>query len=338
MLPAGDKLLGVSDNRGTANEEVDITSTGLTGDLLIQVSSYDGHPTTDPVRDPRRGGPAAGAAAVHADAAERQRAERGALPTNASIPATAQTLILFNEKRLGQYYNTRRTTRTPSTRICRRTQRGATSTASSSRSRRTRVSPAYANWDHVNGTDDESLLACRGERRRARDRHAARLAAGGTSEPEVDGVVGADNVIPFARMLDHDAAGERARLPRRTFGSSTTSTSAPSPRGYLLSDDPYADPDPQSVVGGSLYVPKLALGRLVETPADICRAARRRTSRQRARESADEARDRLRLPHGRLAGRRRCARAHAEPRESDQRRRGRPTTCGTRSSRSAPRR
>ena len=27
-----------------------------------------------------------------------------ALPTNASIPATAQTLILFNQKRLGQYY------------------------------------------------------------------------------------------------------------------------------------------------------------------------------------------------------------------------------------------
>src|SRR6185312_10559147 len=47
-LPPGKQLLGVSDNRGTAGEEIDLTSTGLTDDLLIQVSSYDGHPAADP--------------------------------------------------------------------------------------------------------------------------------------------------------------------------------------------------------------------------------------------------------------------------------------------------
>src|SRR5262249_1982881 len=106
VLPAGDQLLGVSDNRGTTDEEVDFTSTGQTGDLLIQVSSYDGHPTTDPyvLRVEVDLPPALPPCTQTAPTGTGQ--SEAALPTNASIPATAQTLILFNEKRLGQYYNT----------------------------------------------------------------------------------------------------------------------------------------------------------------------------------------------------------------------------------------
>src|SRR6185437_5552213 len=83
-------------------------------------------------------------------------------------------------------------------------------------------------------------------------------------------VVGADNVIPFARTLDTTQQANELGF-RSTFGLVNNEYVGAVAGGYLLSDDPYADPDPQSVVGGFLYVPKLALGRLVETPADINR-------------------------------------------------------------------
>ena len=39
--------------------------------------------------------------------------------------------------------------------------------------------------------------------------------------------------------------------------------------GYFLSDDPYASPNPLGVGGQTLYTPSVAIGRLVETPAQI---------------------------------------------------------------------
>jgi len=56
---------------------------------------------------------------------------------------------------------------------------------------------------------------------------------------------------------------------RSTFGFVNNEYVGAVAAGYLLSDDPYGDPDPPALLGGYLYVPKLALGRLVETPADI---------------------------------------------------------------------
>ena len=39
--------------------------------------------------------------------------------------------------------------------------------------------------------------------------------------------------------------------------------------GYVLSDNPYGDLDPTTLGADPLYVPQLAVGRLVETPSDI---------------------------------------------------------------------
>ena len=39
--------------------------------------------------------------------------------------------------------------------------------------------------------------------------------------------------------------------------------------GHILSDNPYGDFDPRPWLAGFLYVPDVALGRLIERPAEI---------------------------------------------------------------------
>jgi hypothetical protein len=53
------------------------------------------------------------------------------------------------------------------------------------------------------------------------------------------------------------------------FGGRDTAQSRALREGYLLSDDPIGDFDPQARRGSPLYVPDVALGRLVETPEEI---------------------------------------------------------------------
>ncbi len=263
VLPAGDQLLGVSDNRGTADEEVDITSTGLTGDLLLQVSSYDGHPTTDPyvlrveedlppALPPCTQVPPSGAVPTEAT-----------LPTNASIPATAQTLILFNERRLGQYYtaaDAHSVYLKLQTYAARSDVNGVIVPVESA----TGVATAYTNWD----ANLCSPAAANGVVR-AIGTLLDSLEAGHPNLKSLV-VVGADNIIPFGRLLDQTQQANELGF-RSTFGFVNNEYVGAVAAGYLFSDDPYADADPQAFFGGSLYVPKLALGRLVETPVDITR-------------------------------------------------------------------
>ena len=163
------------------------------------------------------------------------------------------------------------------------------------------------------------MLAVRGKRRRARDRKLLDTLQAGHPNLKSIVIVGADNVIPMARMLDQTQQANELGF-RSNFGFVNNEYVGAVAAGDLLTDDPYADPDPQPFLGGSLYVPKLALGRLVETPQDISRQLDDLHREQRAREPADEARHRVRLPHGRVAGSRHRTRTHGAESEPDQRR------------------
>ena len=261
VLPVGNQLLGVSDNRGTADEEVDITSTGQTGDLFIQVSSYDGHPTADPyvVRVQEDLPPALPPCTQLPPAGVGQT--EATMPT---ISATTQTLILFNEKRLGQYYNTPTSNlaHTVYTKLqtyaARNDVRGAIIPVEANAG----VASAYTNWD----ANLCSPSAANGVVR-AIGTLLDTLQAGHPNLKSIV-VVGADHIIPFARLLDQTQQANELGF-RSTFGFVNNEYVGAVAAGYLFSDDPYADQDPQSLLGGSLYVPKLALGRLVETPGDI---------------------------------------------------------------------
>jgi hypothetical protein len=257
-LPAGKQLLGVSDNRGTADEEVDLTSTGLTDDLLIQVSSYDGHPTADPyvLRAEIDKPPALPTCTQTAPTAAGTT--EAAMPT---ITSTTRTLILFNEKRLAQYYS-QAEAHLVYTKLQAYAARSDVSGAIVPVEANTAVANAYSAWDSSLCSPDAANGVVR-----AIGQLLDTLQAGHPNLKSIV-IVGEDNIIPFARLLDQTQQANELGFAS-SFGFVGNEYTSAVQRGYLLSDDPYADADPQPLFGDSLYVPKLALGRLVETPQDI---------------------------------------------------------------------
>ena len=83
-------------------------------------------------------------------------------------------------------------------------------------------------------------------------------------------VVGSDEVIPFGRVPDRSAEANEieAGTDIAIRGQANAASSAMA-SGYVLSDNPYGDVDPTTIGADPLYVPQLAVGRLVETPDDI---------------------------------------------------------------------
>ncbi len=81
-------------------------------------------------------------------------------------------------------------------------------------------------------------------------------------------LVGDDRALPFRRVAD--------RTPNSSYleGSypyvdNQDPTGAALRANYFLTDDYYVDRDPTIFAGRELYIPDLAIGRLVETPAEI---------------------------------------------------------------------
>jgi hypothetical protein len=79
-------------------------------------------------------------------------------------------------------------------------------------------------------------------------------------------LVGGDRIIPHRRIRD-----EAIVANERTYASIAATVELSGSLGlrYLLSDDYYAGLLPLPYKGRELYVPQLALGRLVETPSEI---------------------------------------------------------------------
>ena len=86
-------------------------------------------------------------------------------------------------------------------------------------------------------------------------------------------LVGPDAAMPFARLDDlTTAANEKGYASTFPAESEIAASLA---AGKVLSDDPYGDDNPQNFLGRQLYLPDVAVGRLVETPADIEGAVQR---------------------------------------------------------------
>ncbi|MGH9292080.1 MAG: hypothetical protein ACRDZ6_04780, partial [Acidimicrobiales bacterium] len=80
-------------------------------------------------------------------------------------------------------------------------------------------------------------------------------------------IVGDDDVIPFFRYADEEAIG-----PENTYSpplSSTSEADAALASNYYLSDDQYGAATELTIDGTTLPVQNAAVGRLVETPAEI---------------------------------------------------------------------
>jgi hypothetical protein len=81
-------------------------------------------------------------------------------------------------------------------------------------------------------------------------------------------LVGDDRLLPFRRIPDNTP---RSDYLERDYAhvDSDHPTGAALRANYFLTDDYYADREPSSFDGRELYIPDLAVGRLIETPDEI---------------------------------------------------------------------
>ena len=80
-------------------------------------------------------------------------------------------------------------------------------------------------------------------------------------------LVGSDPMLPMARLVDYTTLSNEADFAG-TFTTNNEYLGALG-NGYMLSDAVYGSGQPQPYFNRQLYVPDLAVGRLVETPAEI---------------------------------------------------------------------
>ena len=81
-------------------------------------------------------------------------------------------------------------------------------------------------------------------------------------------IVGGDDQVPQFRLPDETRIANETGYASALRGAVTPQTAAFA-AGMLLSDDPYGDAHPLLANGREIFVPELALGRLVETPSEI---------------------------------------------------------------------
>lgn len=294
VLP-GKKLASIAARRGTANERIELindgdddpTNTTTDGvDYVIAVTSYGGATSTEPylLRVQQFSPP--GAAPCQATDFPRFDPPSGFTPSIAasSIPAGTETLVLVNRERLaGTYGNSASPLYDPTFDMA------AFDTALGDFAARpdvnglvipvdaaslTELQTAYDGWDAnpcglgrpntvVREINDhvDTLLASASPATRAGLRHMV--------------VIGGDDQIPMARLIDNtklaneiEYSGELRRQTSPGTWVSTPQTVALAARS-LMSDDPYASLRPALFGLDVIYPPDFAIGRLVESPAEI---------------------------------------------------------------------
>jgi choice-of-anchor C domain-containing protein len=82
-------------------------------------------------------------------------------------------------------------------------------------------------------------------------------------------IVGADDQIPLARVPDGATQANERDYGAATFAGENNVEGDALSLGYYFSDDPYVASQPLGVGSATLYTPQLAIGRLVESAAEI---------------------------------------------------------------------
>ncbi len=245
-------------NRGAADEAATvIASTADQGkDFLVAVTSFNG--ASDPRPYDLRARVSA-AAPVPACQAQPALSTSGANTLPGTIPNTTRTLILVNEQRMRERDGDADTDRAMAS-------LGRLATASGGAVIAVDVpqtAAAYAALDAnpcsvdaangvvtaINGVVDD-----------------LRRTNGGLPQLRSIQLVGPDSVIPQARVRDETVLSNEADYAdSATFRGLDNAVSRAQREGYLLTDDVYGDFDPAP----DLYVPDVALGRLVESADQI---------------------------------------------------------------------
>jgi Tol biopolymer transport system component len=253
------QVLGASDNRGLADEEVSIgTPEGAGGYLLIQVSSYDGGSSQRPWM------------------LRVEEAPPLPLPTTCKQPTGpntgttaaafgsvtgARTLYLINAKRFGDLYGgaAEATVMSKLQTLASRTDEAGGAVIPVENT--TAVANAYAAWttgaNYCSPGKANDVVRAIG--------HVLDNAVSSSVKNVV--LVGDDPVIPYGRILDNTSfANERGYTTTFWNQSANDEYLNAYGFGFLPTDDPYGD---NNYAGAGPYVPELAVGRLTETPDQI---------------------------------------------------------------------
>ncbi|HEY6584811.1 MAG TPA: DNRLRE domain-containing protein, partial [Gaiellaceae bacterium] len=263
-LLTGRPVLGVSAFRTTEDEAVVAISDGTPGDYIVQVTGYNHASSVLPYmlrvesEAPRQ---APTCVPRYADLAPALRGPRPGINL-ASIPADADTLFLSNGLQLGKgsgagaldWFST------ATTNLSRLRTLGHPS-ALVRLEDNAAVATAYADWNEQPCSTARANAVVRAITDAVRTIRAAR--------PSVRNIVllGNDTALPFARLDDLTTVANEA-------GYASTFQRSDDLYGSLFehkvySDDPYATTDPIPYLQRQLFVPQLAVGRLVESSAQI---------------------------------------------------------------------
>ncbi|MEO6570787.1 MAG: Ig-like domain-containing protein, partial [Ilumatobacteraceae bacterium] len=253
-------VVGRSAARNTDLEAVDAISPDL-----LQVSSYNSSTSNlpyvlrvrevDPPRTPT------------CPAYARSGGTAGTLPDLTALRPDLSTIILVDAERLGDTFGPAAATDVL-TRLTSFASRSDVNGVVVPVEGNAAVASAYSSWnanpcatDRANKVVNEITRLVVGIRNGA--------LPGVAAHPALQNVVivGGDDIIPMARLDDTTRLGNETGyadtfdVNGSYFGALSTS--------HFLSDDPYGDLDPIQWSTRRLYVPELALGRLVESPTQI---------------------------------------------------------------------
>lgn len=259
-------LRSSSISRGLSTESTTFTVTPDDAGtaFTLHVTGYDGAHSDDPyvlrvqVQPPKAAPQCRAARTLPAGVA------KGTFPS-LPLAASTKTIFLINEQRLAQLYPSAdiAALRTQLQQLAARPEvAGAVVPVESDPANPT--AGAYAAWD----ANPCSVTAANGVA-------AAIRAVLGNVTQQLDElrsvvVIGGDAVIPQVRVPDlTTTANEAEEADALLFGGKDGAASRALRDGFLLTDDGYGDFDPELGLGSAVYVPDVALGRLIETPAEI---------------------------------------------------------------------
>ncbi|MEM9655453.1 MAG: hypothetical protein AAGA65_25405, partial [Actinomycetota bacterium] len=262
-------IVGVSNNRDTENESIDIASVRSTGTYFIQVSGYSGATSPDPYAlYVQAVDPPAPLVCVAQD--YQSAANTGTLPSVGSLTGV-NTLILVNEERLHGKYGAAGATQTLNAVNNLVTYTNVTNPLLGITAAIVpvdgdgNVRSAYAALDSASCEPDRANAVVREINRVIDDMRAA------DPNTEISHImfVGDDDIIPMARLADDTTIANESGYAQTFSDTNANSYFGALLNSNYLSDEPYGDLDPIQSGDRILYVTDVALGRLVETPAEI---------------------------------------------------------------------
>ncbi|MGH8952790.1 MAG: choice-of-anchor Q domain-containing protein [Acidimicrobiia bacterium] len=252
-------VVALSTNRGDSNEQVKTSPVARSGDYVIQVSGYNGATSTDPYTlrlsvDPGTGGDAC-------TALPPTGGTPGSLP--GSLPSGVNTLFLVNQQRYEATHGV----------AALADLLGALGSVADQPDLGVIGAVIPVEGDAAVAAVYSSLDAepCSVEAANNVASAIAGLVDGyRDSNPDIQYVVivGGDDQVPQFRLPDETRIANETGYASALRGAVTPQTAALA-AGTFLSDDPYGDAHPLLANGREIFVPEIALGRLVETPGEI---------------------------------------------------------------------